>query len=197
MPDLSEVVEKFPNLRPEILSKLLAAFPDLKLAKIMRGALWVLGEYSLDQADIEAAMQAIRLVVGEVPILAAEQVRWEGAGGPGACPRAWLTRTPAGATTGVCARHACGSQRELERLAEEAAREGQSANPSTGAAPAAVPVTRVTVLADGTYSTQTTYTTDASTIAKATATKAPRPPQRGKGRQFTLPCTGAVWPQAG
>ena len=45
----SEVVEKFPHLRPEILTKLLASFGELKLAKILRGALWVLGEYSLDQ----------------------------------------------------------------------------------------------------------------------------------------------------
>ena len=45
----SEVVEKFPNLRAEILAKLLATFGDLKLAKILRGALWVLGEFSTDQ----------------------------------------------------------------------------------------------------------------------------------------------------
>ena len=45
----SEVVEKFPDLRAEILAKLLATFGDLKLAKILRGALWVLGEFSTDQ----------------------------------------------------------------------------------------------------------------------------------------------------
>jgi len=40
-----------------------------------------------------------------------------------------------------------------------------------------VPVTRVTVLPDGTYSTQTTYTTDAVAIKAATAV-AQRPPLR-------------------
>jgi hypothetical protein len=45
----SEVVEKFPHLRPEILAKLLQSFGELRLAKIMRGALWVLGEYATDQ----------------------------------------------------------------------------------------------------------------------------------------------------
>ena len=40
-----------------------------------------------------------------------------------------------------------------------------------------MPVTRVTVLPDGTYSTQTTYTTDAGAIKAATAV-AQRPPLR-------------------
>ena len=67
-------------------------------------------------------------------------------------------------------------QREAERFAEEANREAQA---GSSTASLSVPVTRVTVLPDGTYSTQTTYTSDATALAKANASKAPRPPLRG------------------
>jgi len=49
MPGDSEVVEKFPELRGEILEKLLSAFEELKQGKVFRGALWIVGEYSLTE----------------------------------------------------------------------------------------------------------------------------------------------------
>ncbi|KAG8905311.1 coatomer subunit beta, partial [Tulasnella sp. 417] len=68
-----EVVEKFPNLRASITEKLLQTFGDIKSGKVFRGALWITGEYCAEAADIQAAMQALRKVIGEIPILAAEQ----------------------------------------------------------------------------------------------------------------------------
>lgn len=68
-----EVVEKFPDLRSSIVEKLLRTFSDIKSGKVYRGALWIVGEYCESLDDVKEAMQQIRKVVGEVPILAAEE----------------------------------------------------------------------------------------------------------------------------
>ena len=68
-----EVVEKFPALRSGIVEKLLGTFGDIKSGKVFRGALWIVGEYGDSMHDITETMDRIRQVVGEVPILAAEQ----------------------------------------------------------------------------------------------------------------------------
>lgn len=70
-----EVVEKFPALRSGIVEKLLSTFNEIKSGKVFRGALWIVGEYGNTVEDIKETMQQIRTVLGEVPILASEQVR--------------------------------------------------------------------------------------------------------------------------
>lgn len=87
-----EVVEKFPDLRKGIVDKLREAFNEIKSGKVYRGALWIVGEYAADisgasflalgahltlLSDLEQTMAQIRKVIGEVPILASEQVRFE------------------------------------------------------------------------------------------------------------------------
>ena len=72
-----EVVEKFPNLRSSIVEKLLATFGEIKSGKVFRGALWIVGEYGDTVEDIKETMQQIRKVLGEIPILASEQVSWQ------------------------------------------------------------------------------------------------------------------------
>jgi hypothetical protein len=42
---LSEVVEKFPNLRQSITERLLQSISEIKSGKVFRGALWIVGEY--------------------------------------------------------------------------------------------------------------------------------------------------------
>ena len=69
-----EVVEKFPALRSGIVEKLLSTFNEIKSGKVFRGALWIVGEYGNTVEDIKETMQQIRKVLGEVPILASEQV---------------------------------------------------------------------------------------------------------------------------
>lgn len=69
-----EVVEKFPELRSSIVEKLLATFGDIKSGKVFRGALWIVGEYGNTVEDIKETLMQIRNVLGEVPILASEQV---------------------------------------------------------------------------------------------------------------------------
>ncbi|TFL03311.1 adaptin N terminal region-domain-containing protein [Pterulicium gracile] len=78
-----EVVEKFPLLRPTITSKLLSVLPSIKSGKVFRGVLWILGEYSDSPEEITSAMREIRGVIGEIPILAAEQRMLDAASGEG------------------------------------------------------------------------------------------------------------------
>ncbi|CAE6454476.1 unnamed protein product [Rhizoctonia solani] len=68
-----EVVEKFPNLRGAITSRLLETFGEIKSGKVFRGGLWIVGEYCSDASEIEGVFEKIREVLGEIPILAAEQ----------------------------------------------------------------------------------------------------------------------------
>lgn len=68
-----EVVEKFPDLRPAIIKKLLETFGSIKSGKVFRGGLWIVGEYCDGEDQIEDALSHIRQVIGEIPILAAEE----------------------------------------------------------------------------------------------------------------------------
>ncbi|KAJ7043131.1 coatomer protein [Mycena alexandri] len=68
-----EVVEKFPHLRSNVTSRLIEKMNEIKSGKVFRGVMWILGEYIETVPDIQAAMQEIRKVLGEIPILASEQ----------------------------------------------------------------------------------------------------------------------------
>ncbi|EMG48736.1 SEC26 Coatomer subunit beta [Candida maltosa Xu316] len=69
---VKEVVEKFPDLRESILKRLILALPHVKSGKVFRGALWVIGEYALEESLIQDSWKYIRGSIGEVPILASE-----------------------------------------------------------------------------------------------------------------------------
>ncbi|KAI8808805.1 adaptin N terminal region-domain-containing protein [Cladochytrium replicatum] len=68
-----EVVEKFPHLRQSIIVKLLETFNEMKTGRVVRGALWIIGEFALDIPSIEEAVRQFRTGLGEIPILASEQ----------------------------------------------------------------------------------------------------------------------------
>lgn len=70
---VKEVVEIFPDLRADLVSKLLITLENVRSGSVYRGALWILGEYSLDEHEIKAAWGHIRKSLGEVPILSSEQ----------------------------------------------------------------------------------------------------------------------------
>ncbi len=67
------MVEKFPKLRPSIVERLVSTLGEVRAGKVYRGALWVVGEYSLRENDIRDAWKRIRASLGEIPILASEQ----------------------------------------------------------------------------------------------------------------------------
>lgn len=70
---VKEVVEIFPNLRASILSRLLQTLETVRAGSVYRGALWIIGEYSLEENDIQEAWVHIRKSLGEIPILASER----------------------------------------------------------------------------------------------------------------------------
>lgn len=70
---VKEVVEKFPKLRPSIVERLVSTMSEVRAGKVYRGALWIIGEYSLEANDIRDAWKRIRASLGEIPILASEQ----------------------------------------------------------------------------------------------------------------------------
>ncbi|KAI8322742.1 Coatomer, beta subunit [Martensiomyces pterosporus] len=70
---IREVAEKFPDLRKSIISHLVDAFLDFKTGKVIRGALWILGEYAESADEIRDVWTKLREAIGELPLLAAEQ----------------------------------------------------------------------------------------------------------------------------
>lgn len=70
---VKEVVEKFRDLRPGIIERLLSTLSDVKAKKVFRGTLWIIGEYCIEEKDIKDALRRIRNSVGELPILDTEQ----------------------------------------------------------------------------------------------------------------------------
>lgn len=70
---VKEVVEKFPKLRSSIVERLVSTLGEVRAGKVYRGALWVIGEYSLQERDIKEGWKRIRASLGEVPILQSEQ----------------------------------------------------------------------------------------------------------------------------
>lgn len=134
----SEVVEKFPHLRQTICEKLIATLSEIKSGKVFRGVLWILGEYVEGLPDIQSALQEIRKVLGEIPILASEQRLLDEASGAGD---------------------------------EEGAVEGEKPKEGGGGKPR--------VLADGTYATESAYTS--TNTARLDAVKAAvKPPLRSE-----------------
>lgn len=144
----SEVVEKFPHLRPTITEKLISTLPEIKSGKVYRGILWILGEYVENVADIERAMKEIRKVLGEIPILASEQR---------------LLDEAVGAEGGD-------EEKEVKDKKVDS---------------------RPRVLADGTYATESAYTTSASAAKLEAVKAAAKPPLRGMHTVVILLCTGA------
>ena len=67
-----EAIQRYANLKPLIIEKLLEAFPTIRNIKIMRGILWILGEYCDTNDSILDFMIELRKSIGEVPIVAAE-----------------------------------------------------------------------------------------------------------------------------
>lgn len=70
---IREAIQKFPHLRSLITEKLIETFPSIRSVKVHRAALWILGEYVVDSADILQVIEAVNQAIGEVPIVEAEQ----------------------------------------------------------------------------------------------------------------------------
>lgn len=129
-----EVVEKFPALRPSITEHLIRTLPEIKSGKVYRGILWILGEYIESASEILNTFQELRKVLGDIPILAAEQRLLDES-----------------------------SVEDEEKKEGDEKKEGATTKPK--------------VLADGTYATETAFSSTASSRLEAVKA-ANKPPLR-------------------
>lgn len=63
-----EIVETFPEMRGSVMSKLRDVMPEIISSDVYRVALWILGQYSLSDADVHAALHEIRECIGPLPL---------------------------------------------------------------------------------------------------------------------------------
>lgn len=63
-----EVAHSREDLRPEVLRSILDALPSLGNPTVVRGSLWILGEYAESPADLKASFQTILQAVGRLPL---------------------------------------------------------------------------------------------------------------------------------
>lgn len=132
------MVEKFPPLRLTICQKLIQTLSEIKSGKVYRGVLWILGEYAEEIAEIQDTFRELRKVLGEIPIVAAEQ-------------------------------------KLLDDATAEEGEESKESKEEHSKTDAAKP----RVLADGTYATETAFTTAKLESVKAAA----KPPLRSEFTQ--------------
>lgn len=64
-----EIVEEYPALRDDILSKLMENFEEIKTVEVYRYAVWILGEYATGSGVVDAALETVHTAVGELPLL--------------------------------------------------------------------------------------------------------------------------------
>ncbi|XP_033629126.1 coatomer subunit beta-like [Asterias rubens] len=64
-----EAIQRFEQLKPLIVNKLLEVFPSIRTVRIHRAALWILGEYCTTAEEIQSLMNEIRNSLGEIPIV--------------------------------------------------------------------------------------------------------------------------------
>lgn len=70
---LREAIQKYNDLQPLILETLIKNFKDIKLVKVHRAALWILGEYAHDIHDLQNIVEEIEKLLGEGSLVEAEQ----------------------------------------------------------------------------------------------------------------------------
>jgi coatomer subunit beta len=75
---IREMIQKYSHLKEILLQKLLEIYPSVKSIKILRGILWILGEYCESVEDIQTLITLIRQSLGDLPIVDDELKRASG-----------------------------------------------------------------------------------------------------------------------
>lgn len=66
---IREVIEVHPEHREIIFNKICDIFDGIRSHLVFRVALWIIGEYSQKQADIEKAFEVISRSIGALPLI--------------------------------------------------------------------------------------------------------------------------------
>jgi coatomer subunit beta len=64
-----EIIQEFPNLRSQILHKLIESFAEIKSSVVFHAALWILGEFARDPEILPKAFEVIRSSIGTLPLV--------------------------------------------------------------------------------------------------------------------------------
>ena len=56
---IREVIEVYPDHRKSILEKLFNLLDDIKNHLVLRVAVWIVGEYSMNQAEVDQAFDSL------------------------------------------------------------------------------------------------------------------------------------------
>lgn len=64
-----EAMQRFEQLRPVVVSKLLEIFSTIRASAIHRGSIWILGEYCNTEELVQNVMTEIRQGLGELPLV--------------------------------------------------------------------------------------------------------------------------------
>ncbi|XP_018019307.1 coatomer subunit beta-like [Hyalella azteca] len=67
-----EAIQRFPELRMQIIERLLSAMPTIRFVTVHRHTLWILGEYASTVDEITGVVSSIRSSLGELPIVESE-----------------------------------------------------------------------------------------------------------------------------
>uniref|UniRef100_A0A2P2I4G7 Coatomer subunit beta n=1 Tax=Hirondellea gigas TaxID=1518452 RepID=A0A2P2I4G7_9CRUS len=67
-----EAIQRFPELRVQIIERLLSAVPTIRAVTVHRHTLWILGEYASTTDEITGVVSSIRSSLGELPIVESE-----------------------------------------------------------------------------------------------------------------------------
>jgi len=65
---IREVIEVYPEHRQTILEKLFGLIDEIKNHLVLRVAIWIIGEYSISQSEVDQAFDSIKRNIGTLPI---------------------------------------------------------------------------------------------------------------------------------
>ena len=77
---IREVIEVYPEHRLAILTKLFGLLDNIKNHLVLRVAVWIIGEYSVTNQEIEQAYQTLKRNIGSLPIFEVKEDNEEAKG---------------------------------------------------------------------------------------------------------------------
>ncbi|KAK4306509.1 hypothetical protein Pmani_021654 [Petrolisthes manimaculis] len=75
-----EAIQRFQSLRPQIIERLLSALPTICSVTVHCHTLWILGEYASTTGEVLGVVSAVRLSLGDLPIVEDEMRKAAGEG---------------------------------------------------------------------------------------------------------------------
>lgn len=65
---IREVIEVYPEHRQTILEKMFGLIDEIKNHLVLRVAVWIIGEYSVNQSEVDQAFDSVKRNIGALPI---------------------------------------------------------------------------------------------------------------------------------